>query len=46
MEPIKELEGAHVALIGLGTSQIDYVIGRENSVEWDETWWCDCSGYG
>ena len=38
MKPIKELEGAHVALVGLGTSQIDYVIGRENSVEWDETW--------
>ena len=43
MEPIKELEGAHVALIGLGTSQIDYVIGRENSVEWDETWGCGSS---
>jgi|TARA_R100000781_G_scaffold75516_1_gene46910 hypothetical protein len=43
MEPLKELEGAHVALIGLGTSQIDYVIGRENSVEWDETWGCGSS---
>ena len=40
MEPIEELEGAHIALIGLGTSQIDYVIARENSVNWDETWGC------
>ncbi len=43
MQPIKEIEGAHVALVGLGTSQIDYVIGRENSVEWDETWGCGSS---
>ena len=40
MEPIEELEGKHIALIGLGTSQIDYVIARENSVNWDETWGC------
>ena len=40
MDPIEELEGAHIALIGLGTSQIDYVIARENSVNWDETWGC------
>ena len=40
MQPIEELEGAHVALIGLGSSQIDYVIARENSVNWDETWGC------
>ena len=40
MQPIEELEGAHVALMGLGTSQIDYVIARENSVDWDETWGC------
>jgi len=38
--PIEELEGAHIALLGLGTSQIDYVIARENSVNWDETWGC------
>lgn len=36
MEPIKELEGKKIAIIGLGASQIDYVIGKENSVEWDE----------
>lgn len=40
MGPIEELEGAHIALLGLGTSQIDYVIARENSVNWDETWGC------
>jgi hypothetical protein len=39
----KELEGKHIALIGLGTSQIDYVIARENSVSWDETWGCGSS---
>lgn len=38
MEPIKELEGKKIAIIGLGASQIDYVIGKENSVEWDEVW--------
>jgi hypothetical protein len=38
LEPIKELEGKKVAIIGLGASQIDYVIGKENSVEWDEVW--------
>ena len=43
MDPIEELEGAHIALIGLGTSQIDYVIARENSVNWDETWGCGSS---
>jgi hypothetical protein len=43
VEPIKELKGKHIALIGLGTSQIDYVIARENSVNWDETWGCGSS---
>ena len=38
MEPIKELEGKRIAIIGLGASQIDYVIGKENSEEWDEVW--------
>ena len=38
MSRIPELEGAHVALIGLGASQIDYVIGVENSKTWDEVW--------
>jgi hypothetical protein len=38
LEPIKELEGKKIAIIGLGASQIDYVIGKENSVEWDEVW--------
>ena len=38
MEKIKYLEGAHVAIVALGNSQVDYAIGRENSVEWDEVW--------
>lgn len=38
MSRIPELEGARVALIGLGASQIDYVIGVENSQQWDEVW--------
>ena len=38
MDKIKELEGKKIAIIGLGASQIDYVIGKENSVEWDEVW--------
>jgi len=38
LDKIKELEGKKIAIIGLGASQIDYVIGKENSVEWDEVW--------
>ena len=38
MEKLEDLAGKKVAIIGLGASQIDYVIGRENSVEWDEVW--------
>jgi hypothetical protein len=38
MEKIESLEGKKVALIGLGASQIDYVIGLENSKQWDEVW--------
>tara|TARA_R110001583_G_scaffold78178_1_gene212161 strand:- start:824 stop:1546 length:723 start_codon:yes stop_codon:yes gene_type:complete len=32
------LEGKKIAIIGLGASQIDYVISVENSKEWDEVW--------
>lgn len=38
MEPIKSLESAHIAIVALGNSQVDYAIGRENGVEWDEVW--------
>ena len=38
MPKIKSLEGAHVAIVALGNSQVDYAIGRENGVEWDEVW--------
>ena len=38
MPRIEELEGKNIALIGLGASQIDYVIGVENSKTWDEVW--------
>jgi hypothetical protein len=38
MEKIESLKGKKVALIGLGASQIDYVIGMENSKQWDEVW--------
>jgi hypothetical protein len=38
MEKIESLKGKKVALIGLGASQIDYVIGLENSKQWDEVW--------
>ena len=34
MPKIKSLEGAHVAIVALGNSQVDYAIGRENGVEW------------
>ena len=38
MELTADLEGKKIALIGLGASQIDYVIGVENSKTWDEVW--------
>ena len=38
MEKLPELKGKKVAIIGLGASQIDYVIGVENSKTWDEVW--------
>ena len=38
MNPIKSLEGKRVALLGLGISQIDFVIGMENGKQWDEVW--------
>ena len=38
MEKLAELAGKKVAIIGLGASQIDYVIGVENSRTWDEVW--------
>ena len=38
MERIESLRGKRIALIGLGASQIDFVIGMENSKQWDEVW--------
>jgi|TARA_R100000482_G_scaffold110328_1_gene52630 hypothetical protein len=38
MEKIAELKNKKIAIIGLGASQIDYVIGVENSKQWDEVW--------
>ena len=38
MQKIESLKGARVALLGLGISQIDFVVGAENSKEWDEVW--------
>ena len=38
MEPIPELEGKRVAIVGLGISQVDYAIGSQNGREWDEVW--------
>jgi|TARA_R110001583_G_scaffold173925_2_gene328081 hypothetical protein len=38
VRPVKSLKGKKVAIIGLGQSQIDYVVGVENSIEYDEIW--------
>ena len=38
MEKLEKLAGKKIAIIGLGASQIDYVIGVENSKTWDEVW--------
>ena len=32
------LKGKKVAIVALGSSQIDFVIGLENSKQWDEVW--------
>ena len=44
MKPIKSLEGKKVAIIGLGVSQVDFVIALENSKEWDEVWGINSAG--
>ena len=38
MKKPKELKGKKIAIIGLGASQIDFIIGLENSKQWDEVW--------
>ena len=38
MSRIESLEGKKIALIGLGISQVDFAIGRENGRTWDEVW--------
>ena len=38
MPKIESLQGAHVAIVALGNSQVDYAIGAENSMQWDEVW--------
>ena len=38
MKPIKSLNGANIAIVALGNSQVDYAIGAENSMQWDEVW--------
>jgi hypothetical protein len=38
MEPIKELEGKHVAIVGLGASWQDYNIAKSHGVNFDEVW--------
>ena len=44
MEPIQELQGKKVAIIGLGVSQVDFAIGLENSRTWDEIWCINSAG--
>ena len=43
MSKIRELEGKKIALVGLGASQVDFVISIENSQEWDEVWCINAS---
>ena len=43
MSQIRELEGKKIAILGLGASQIDYVIRVENSAKWDEVWCINAS---
>jgi len=44
VEPIQELQGKKIAIIGLGVSQVDFAIGLENSRTWDEIWCINSAG--
>ena len=38
MSKIQELEGAHIALVAMGESQLDFHLSKSHSVEFDEVW--------
>ncbi len=38
MQPIESLEGKHIAIVGLGISQVDFAVGLQNGKTWDEVW--------
>ena len=38
MNPIKELEGKNVAIVGMGRSWFDYCMAKSHGAEFDEIW--------
>ena len=38
MDPIKELEGKTVAIVGLGNSWFDYNLAKSHGTHFDEVW--------
>ena len=38
MEPIKELKGKTVGIVGLGSSQLEYNLAKSHGQHFDEIW--------
>ena len=38
MNPIKDLEGKNVAIVGMGRSWFDYCMAKSHGAEFDEIW--------
>ena len=38
MSRIESLEGANIALVAMGESQLDFHLAKSHSVEFDEVW--------
>ena len=44
MTRIKSLEGANIAIVAMGESQLDYHLSKSHSVEYDEVWGINAMG--
>tara|TARA_R110000787_G_scaffold71694_1_gene159611 strand:- start:183 stop:917 length:735 start_codon:yes stop_codon:yes gene_type:complete len=44
MTRIKSLEGANIAIVAMGESQLDYHLAKSHSVEYDEVWGINAMG--
>ena len=44
MSKIQKLEGAHIALVAMGESQLDFHLAKSHSKSWDEVWGINAMG--